>query len=89
MAVVPRPQALIRRSLLFPTGIRENAISPSDMSRVQEAAVLHSRHAELEDRLRGINQGYDRLQRASHQGYGAEAGERGHGVCRGSCLALP
>ncbi|XP_024429630.2 alpha-2-macroglobulin receptor-associated protein [Desmodus rotundus] len=54
-------------------GIRENAISPSDMSRVQEAAVLHSRHAELEDRLRGINQGYDRLQRASHQGYGAEA----------------
>ncbi|KAM5339140.1 alpha-2-macroglobulin receptor-associated protein [Glossophaga mutica] len=53
--------------------VRENAISPSDMSRAQEEAVLHSRHAELKDRLRGISQGYDRLRRVSHQGYGAEA----------------
>ncbi|XP_036902466.1 alpha-2-macroglobulin receptor-associated protein [Sturnira hondurensis] len=53
--------------------IRENAISPSDMSRVQEEAVLHSRHAELKDRMRGISQGYDRLQRVSHQGYSTEA----------------
>ncbi|XP_054437869.1 alpha-2-macroglobulin receptor-associated protein [Pteronotus mesoamericanus] len=53
--------------------IRENAISPVDMSRAQEEAVLHGKHAELKDRLRGIDQGYDRLRRVSHQGYGAEA----------------
>ncbi|XP_006109271.2 alpha-2-macroglobulin receptor-associated protein [Myotis lucifugus] len=35
--------------------------------------VLHSRHAELKDRLRRISQGYDRLRKVSHQGYGAEA----------------
>nr|KAF6501194.1 LDL receptor related protein associated protein 1 [Molossus molossus] len=53
--------------------MQENVISPSDMSRVQEEAALHSRHADLKDRLRGISQGYDRLRRVSHQGYGAEA----------------
>ncbi|KAK1346089.1 hypothetical protein QTO34_008558 [Cnephaeus nilssonii] len=52
--------------------IQENAISPSDMRRPQEE-VLHSRHADLKDRLRRISQGYDRLRRVSHQGYGAEA----------------
>ncbi|KAM8801538.1 alpha-2-macroglobulin receptor-associated protein [Rhynchonycteris naso] len=53
--------------------VHENAISPLDMSRVQEEAVLQSRHAELKDRLRGISQGYDRLRKVSHQGYSAEA----------------
>ncbi|KAF6131274.1 LDL receptor related protein associated protein 1 [Phyllostomus discolor] len=53
--------------------LQENAISPSDMSRGQEEAGLHSRHAELRDKLRGIDQGYDRLRRVSHQGYGAGA----------------
>ncbi|XP_008149118.1 alpha-2-macroglobulin receptor-associated protein [Eptesicus fuscus] len=52
--------------------IQENAISPSDMRRPQEE-VLQSRHADLKDRLRRISQGYDRLRRVSHQGYGAEA----------------
>ncbi|ELK32957.1 Alpha-2-macroglobulin receptor-associated protein [Myotis davidii] len=52
--------------------IQENAINPSDMRRAQEE-VLHSRHAELKDRLRHISQGYDRLRKVSHQGYGAEA----------------
>ncbi|XP_036183611.1 alpha-2-macroglobulin receptor-associated protein isoform X1 [Myotis myotis] len=52
--------------------IQENAINPSDMRRAQEE-VLHSRHAELKDRLRRISQGYDRLRKVSHQGYGAEA----------------
>nr|KAF6387798.1 LDL receptor related protein associated protein 1 [Myotis myotis] len=42
------------------------------MRRAQEE-VLHSRHAELKDRLRRISQGYDRLRKVSHQGYGAEA----------------
>lgn len=52
--------------------IHENVISPADMSHVAEDA-LRSRHSELKDRLRDISQGLDRLQRVSHQGYGAEA----------------
>ncbi|XP_053073642.1 alpha-2-macroglobulin receptor-associated protein isoform X1 [Acinonyx jubatus] len=48
---------------------RENVISPLDVSRVKED-VLHSKHAELKDRLRAINQGYDRLRQVSHRGYG-------------------
>ncbi|XP_042792960.1 alpha-2-macroglobulin receptor-associated protein isoform X2 [Panthera tigris] len=51
---------------------QENVISPLDVSRVKED-VLHSKHAELKDRLRAINQGYDRLRQVSHRGYGAEA----------------
>uniref|UniRef100_A0A8C0Q923 LDL receptor related protein associated protein 1 n=1 Tax=Canis lupus familiaris TaxID=9615 RepID=A0A8C0Q923_CANLF len=52
--------------------IQENVISPFDTSRIKED-VLHSKHAELKDRLRGINQGYDRLRRVSHRGYGTQA----------------
>lgn len=62
------------------TEVQGNAISPSDMSRMQEEAELYSRHAELKDRLRGISQGYDRLRKVSHQGYSAEAGELGTGL---------
>ncbi|XP_036777186.1 alpha-2-macroglobulin receptor-associated protein [Manis pentadactyla] len=52
--------------------IQENVISPSDVSHIK-GDVLHSRHAELKDRLRGINQGFDRLRKVSHQGYGSAA----------------
>ncbi|XP_077606724.1 alpha-2-macroglobulin receptor-associated protein [Crocuta crocuta] len=52
--------------------IQENVISPLDVGRVKED-VLHSKHAELKDRLRRINQGYDRLRQVSHRGYGSEA----------------
>lgn len=69
------PRALIGHPAWLPTEIQENAISPSDMSRVREEAVLRSRHAELKDQLRGLSQGYERLRRVSHQGYGAAAGE--------------
>ncbi|XP_057563553.1 alpha-2-macroglobulin receptor-associated protein-like [Hippopotamus amphibius kiboko] len=52
--------------------IHENVISPVDVSCVKEDA-LQSRHAELKDKLRGISQGFDRLRRVSHQGYGGQA----------------
>ncbi|XP_023405442.1 alpha-2-macroglobulin receptor-associated protein [Loxodonta africana] len=51
--------------------IHKNVISPSDMSRIEEE-VLQSRHAELKDKLRSINQGFDRLRKVSHQGYSSE-----------------
>ncbi|XP_008058960.1 alpha-2-macroglobulin receptor-associated protein [Carlito syrichta] len=52
--------------------IHENVISPSDLSDIK-GEVLHSRHAELKDRLRSIHQGLDRLRTVSHQGYSSEA----------------
>uniref|UniRef100_A0A8C9AZU9 LDL receptor related protein associated protein 1 n=1 Tax=Phocoena sinus TaxID=42100 RepID=A0A8C9AZU9_PHOSS len=53
--------------------IHENVISPVDVSRVKEDA-LQVGHAELKDKLRDISQGFDRLRRVSHQGYGDQAG---------------
>ncbi|XP_076992409.1 alpha-2-macroglobulin receptor-associated protein [Tamandua tetradactyla] len=50
--------------------IHENMISPSEMGPTKEAA-LHSKHAELKDRLRAITQGFDRLRKVSHRGYEA------------------
>ncbi|KAI2533576.1 LDL receptor related protein associated protein 1 [Homo sapiens] len=55
--------------------IHENVISPSDLSDIK-GSVLHSRHTELKEKLRSINQGLDRLRRVSHQGYSTEAGSR-------------
>lgn len=54
--------------------IQENVIGPADVSGVKED-VLHGKHAELKERLRGINQGYDRLRQVSHRGYGAAEAE--------------
>ncbi|XP_012510506.1 PREDICTED: alpha-2-macroglobulin receptor-associated protein isoform X2 [Propithecus coquereli] len=52
--------------------IHENVISPSDLSSIK-GEVLHSRHAELKEQLRSINQGLGHLRRVSHQGYDSEA----------------
>ncbi|XP_039693975.1 alpha-2-macroglobulin receptor-associated protein isoform X2 [Pteropus medius] len=52
--------------------IQDNAIDPAGGDVVREE-VLRGRHAELKGRLRGISQGFDRLRRVSHQGYGAGA----------------
>ncbi|VTJ70813.1 Hypothetical predicted protein [Marmota monax] len=52
--------------------VYDNVISPSDRSQVKDD-VLHSKHSELKDRLRSINQGLDRLRKVSHQGYGPTA----------------
>ncbi|XP_020020921.1 alpha-2-macroglobulin receptor-associated protein [Castor canadensis] len=49
----------------------ENVISP-DLSHTKNDA-LYSKHGELKDQLRSINQGLDRLRKVSHQGYGPTA----------------
>lgn len=67
----PGPHGLLP---LAPAEIHENVISPVDVSRVKEDA-LQVGHAELKDKLRDISQGFDRLRRVSHQGYGDQAGE--------------
>ncbi|XP_051820953.1 alpha-2-macroglobulin receptor-associated protein [Antechinus flavipes] len=50
----------------------KNVISPLDGNPIKED-VLHSRHTELKDKLRSINQGFDRLRKVSHQGYDADS----------------
>lgn len=52
----------------------ENLLSPSDMNHIKSEA-LSSKHGELKDRLRSINQGLDRLRKVSHQGYSPTTGK--------------
>ncbi|KAM4709031.1 alpha-2-macroglobulin receptor-associated protein [Discoglossus pictus] len=47
--------------------IHKNVISPEEHEVKEE--LLHGKHAELKDKLRSINQGFDRLRKLSHEGY--------------------
>uniref|UniRef100_A0A8C4TYG5 LDL receptor related protein associated protein 1 n=1 Tax=Falco tinnunculus TaxID=100819 RepID=A0A8C4TYG5_FALTI len=48
--------------------IHKNVINPSEENLVKEE-ILHNKHRELKDKLRSINQGFERLRKVSHQGY--------------------
>ncbi|XP_067414981.1 alpha-2-macroglobulin receptor-associated protein isoform X2 [Emydura macquarii macquarii] len=48
--------------------IHKNVINPSEEEQVKEE-ILHGKHTELKDKMRSINQGFDRLRKISHQGY--------------------
>lgn len=50
--------------------IHKNVINPSEENPVKEE-VLHNKHRELKEKLRSINQGFERLRKVSHQGYDA------------------
>ncbi|XP_074678117.1 alpha-2-macroglobulin receptor-associated protein [Strix aluco] len=50
--------------------IHKNVINPSEENLVKEE-ILHNKHRELKDKLRSINQGFERLRKVSHQGYDA------------------
>lgn len=39
---------------------------------------MHNKHRELKDKLRSINQGFERLRKVSHQGYDATSGTIQH-----------
>ncbi|XP_003801187.1 alpha-2-macroglobulin receptor-associated protein isoform X2 [Otolemur garnettii] len=62
---------LLLETLRRAEDIHENVVSPSDLSAIK-GEVLHSRHAELKERMRSINQGLGRLRQVSHQGYDAQ-----------------
>ncbi|XP_019381872.1 PREDICTED: alpha-2-macroglobulin receptor-associated protein isoform X2 [Gavialis gangeticus] len=53
--------------------IHKNVINPSEENVVKEE-LLHSKHRELKDKLRSINQGFERLRKVSHQGYDTTSG---------------
>ncbi|XP_053433521.1 alpha-2-macroglobulin receptor-associated protein [Nycticebus coucang] len=63
---------LLLETLRRAEDVHENVVSPSDLSAIK-GEVLHSRHAELKERMRSINQGLGRLRQVSHQGYDAQA----------------
>uniref|UniRef100_A0A674H356 LDL receptor related protein associated protein 1 n=3 Tax=Taeniopygia guttata TaxID=59729 RepID=A0A674H356_TAEGU len=48
--------------------IHKNVINPSEENLVKEE-ILHNKHRELKEKLRSINQGFERLRKVSHQGY--------------------
>ncbi|CAI9532600.1 unnamed protein product [Staurois parvus] len=52
--------------------IHKNVISPDEHE--LKTDFLHSKHADLKEKLHSINQGYERLRKLSHEGY---AGGRG------------
>ncbi|XP_030047004.1 alpha-2-macroglobulin receptor-associated protein [Microcaecilia unicolor] len=47
--------------------IHKNVISPSEDEVKEE--VLHGKHTELKEKIRSINQGFERLHKLSHEGY--------------------
>ncbi|XP_073430663.1 alpha-2-macroglobulin receptor-associated protein isoform X1 [Dendrobates tinctorius] len=50
--------------------IHKNIISPDENEiKVED---LHSRHTDLKEKLRSINQGFDRLRKISHEGFNGE-----------------
>ncbi|NWI06592.1 AMRP protein, partial [Tichodroma muraria] len=53
--------------------IHKNVISPSEENLVKEE-ILHNKHRELKEKLRSINQGFERLRKVSHQGYDTTSG---------------
>ncbi|NXR99645.1 AMRP protein, partial [Oxylabes madagascariensis] len=53
--------------------IREYNILLETVSRTEEE-ILHNKHRELKEKLRSINQGFERLRKVSHQGYDTTSG---------------
>lgn len=49
----------------------KNVISPSEME-IKEH-VLHEKHSELKEKLRNINQGFERLRKISHHGFDVDS----------------
>lgn len=43
--------------------------------------ILHNKHRELKEKLRSINQGFERLRKVSHQGYDTTSGMIQWGLC--------
>uniref|UniRef100_F6UAC7 Uridine-cytidine kinase 2 n=4 Tax=Xenopus tropicalis TaxID=8364 RepID=F6UAC7_XENTR len=47
--------------------IHKNVISPEEHEIKED--ILHAKHTDLKERLRSINQGYERLRKLSHEGF--------------------
>lgn len=58
--------------LFFLSEIHKNVISPLE-GEVKEH-VLHQKHADLKQRMKDLNQGFERLRKITHEGYSDDSG---------------
>lgn len=56
------------------TEIHKNVISPLEGDTKEH--VLHQKHTELKQKMRDLNQGFDRLRKLSHEGFTEDSGEK-------------
>lgn len=59
-------------ALFFPSEVHKNVITPLEGDMKEQ--VLHQKHADLKQRMRDLNQGFERLRKITHEGYGADSG---------------
>lgn len=59
-------------ALFFPSEIHKNVISPLEGDTKEH--VLHQKHSDLKQRMRDLNQGFERLRKITHEGYSADSG---------------
>ncbi|KAL0203380.1 hypothetical protein M9458_001398, partial [Cirrhinus mrigala] len=51
--------------------IHKNIITPLEGDMKEQ--VLHQKHADLKQRMRDLNQGFERLRKITHEGYSADS----------------
>lgn len=52
--------------------IHKNVISPLDGE--EKASNVHEKHKDLKQRMRDLNQGFDRLRKITHEGFDSDSG---------------
>lgn len=55
------------------TEVHKNVISPLEGD--TKDRVLHEKHTDLKQKMRDLNQGFERLQKLSHEGFTEDSGE--------------
>lgn len=55
------------------TEVHKNVISPLEGDAKEH--VLHQKHMDLKQKMRDLNQGFERLRKLSHEGFTEDSGE--------------
>lgn len=69
----PPPSLLPFFSFVLSTEIHKNVISPLEGDAKEH--VLHQKHTELKQKMKDLNQGFERLRKLSHEGFTEDSGE--------------
>lgn len=70
---LPSPSLLPFCPFICSTEIHKNVISPLEGDTKEH--VLHQKHTELKQKMRDLNQGFERLRKLSHEGFTEDSGE--------------
>lgn len=76
----PSPSVLSLH-LFVSTEIHKNVISPLEGDTKEH--VLQQKHTDLKQKMRDLNQGFERLRKLSHEGFTEDSGEKTH-----TCIKL-